>query len=306
MNDEDLDDTTGSDAEPTTERSDSADVDVPDRRPRSPYRTAGFATARAVVVLAVAAVGYQAVIPVTHVVRTRLAGLVVSEPGVAGYNVKPSGAAEQSDSQTQLAAVTAAAKRSPNDTGVYSIEWMQSASDVAGLVVLLLPTDAQATETLSQVRTQQMAATSDSANGLTRRSTFAVDGVPGSAGALFAPSAPSKSPGPSLVVTAFRSGRVVALSEVLSTAHTQSGATTLAVNEYSHLRRVVPGFSLKVVKRPMAATALWAAAAVALALLVALGPIGRRRLARRRQQRLEEELSHRVVVHGQVITKRRR
>jgi hypothetical protein len=261
---------------------------------------------RAVVVLAAAAFGYQALIPTTHIDRTRLAHLVLGEPGVTGYNVKPSQAAEQPATGLPLTTVTAAAKRSPNQTGVYSIEWIKSQTDAAGLVAFLLPSDAQAAATLPEVRTGQLGATSYSSNGLTRRSTFAIAGVPGSEGALYSPTAKSAAPAPSLVITAFSYGRTVAMTELQSAAQTQADATTATVNEYAHLRQIEPGFTLKVVNYPVVATVLWAAAAVALAALVAFGPIAWSRLATRRRRRLEEELANRVVVHGQVITKRHR
>jgi hypothetical protein len=280
-------------------------VDQPvERRPPPPYRQPAFAVLRAVVVLAAAVVGYQAVIPSTHVIRSRLARLTVSEPGVAGFNVKPQ-ASEQAAAQTQLATLVAAAKKSPKETGVYSVEWEPSQSEGADLVVFLLPTATEATATFSEVRTQQLATTSESPNGLTRRSTFAVSGVPGSTGAVFTPSA-SGSPATELAATVLQYGRVVAVSEALSSTRSQADASTLTTAEYSRLRKVAPGFSLKVVERPLVATVLWAAGAVALALVVALGPIARRRSARRRQRLIEEERSRQVVVRGQIITKHRR
>ena len=275
-------------------------------RSSSPYRAPAFAAARAVVVLAVAVVGYQAVVPTTHVIRTRLARLVVGQPGVAAYNIKPSSASEQPAAQTQLKTLTAAAKRSPAATGAYAILWEPAQSSFAGLAVFLLPTEAEASATVSELRTQQLAAGADTSSGLTRRSTFTDSGIPGSAGAVFAPTSASSAPQTTLAVSLFRYGKVVALSEVASTAHPQADTTTLAVNEFAHLRQVEPGFTLKVVRRPAVATALWAAATVVAAAIVALAPIARRRRARRRRQRLEEELSRRVVVRGQVITKHRR
>ncbi len=275
-------------------------------RADSPYRQPAFVVARAVVVLAVATVGYQAVIPTTHVVRARLAHLVLGEPGVAGYNVKPTQAAEQPAAGIPLTTVTAAAKRSPDQTGVYAIEWVKSQTDAAGQVAFLLPSTTQAAATVPQVATAQLGATSYASNGLTRRSTFTVAGVPGSMGSLYTPSAKSKTPVPSLVITAFRYGRVVAMTELQSVAQTQEAATTITVNEYAHLRQVESGFTLKVTNRPVVASALWAAAAVALAAAAAFGPVAWGRMAARRRRRIEQELANRVVVRGQVITKRRR
>jgi hypothetical protein len=257
------------------------------------------------VVLTAAAIGYQVLIPTTHVVRTRLARLAVTQPGVAGFNVRPAQAAEQPASQTQLTTVESAATRSPDRTGVYAIEWTPSESEVAGLVVILLPSDDQAATALSQLGSQQLGVSSYAAHGLKRQSTFTVGAVPGASGATFAPSS-GGGPAQVLAVSTFRDGRAVALSEVLGSAHSQADTATLATNEYAHLQRVQSGFSLNVVTRPTAGTVGWATAAVVLAGAVALGPAARTRSARRRQARLEEELSHRVIVRGQVISKRRR
>ena len=154
----DLNGAADGDAELVGESEDQGGVVDPPAAPprrRSPYRRPAFAVARAVVVVVVAAVGYQAVIPQTHHVRSRLARLVVTNPGIKAFDVKPSGAAEQPASQTGLAAVVAAAKKSPSKTGVYSIDWEPSTSKAAGIVAFLLPNDAQATTALSQLRNVQ-------------------------------------------------------------------------------------------------------------------------------------------------------
>jgi len=276
------------------------------RAPSTSKWRPAFAVTRAVVVLAVAAVGYQAVIPSNHIVRSRLARLALTEPGVAGYNVKPANAGEQPAAQTGLTALVSAAKRSPNETGVYAIEWAPSQPNAAGDVVLLLPTRAQAAVVLSEVRAQQLAVKSYSSEGLVRRSTYTVDGIPGATGSVYTASATGAASMPGLVVTSFQFGRAVVVSEALSITHTQADADTIASNEYARLRRVEPGFTLNVVDRPMVATILWGAGAVALAAVVALGPLARRRRMNRRQRRIEEELSRLVVVHGRAISKHHR
>ena len=110
------------------------------RPARSPsrYRRAGFAVARALVVLVVAAVGYQLVVPTVHVERGRLARLVPSKPGLAAFDKAKPQAAEQDDTKTRLAAMTAAAKRSPNQTGIYSIQWVPTQTTGVGIVAFLL------------------------------------------------------------------------------------------------------------------------------------------------------------------------
>ena len=105
----------------------------PARSP-SPLRQTGFVVARALVVLVVAAVAYQAVVPNVVVVRGRLARLVLSKPGVPAYDKTKAQSGEQNDAQTGLAAVTAAAQQSPDKTGIYSIEWSPSQDSGAGMI----------------------------------------------------------------------------------------------------------------------------------------------------------------------------
>jgi hypothetical protein len=275
-------------------------------RRRSRGRRAGFAVLRGVVVLVVAAIVYQLLIPSTHVIRSRLSRLVLTHPGVAAYNKTTPQAGEQDDTQTGLTALSNAAKRSPNRTGLYSKEWSVSSTSGAGMIAFLLPTEADATSALNQVRTQQLGASSYSTESLSRRSTYAVSGVPGSAGSTYTPTTKASGATPTLAVTAFQYGRVVAVSEVINTTTAPSDVSTMARSEYANLRQVEPGFSLTSVYRPPLATSLWAAGAVLLALIAAFTPVAWRRRADRRQRRYEEEMSHQVVVHGQVIMKHRR
>jgi hypothetical protein len=275
--------------------------------PPSRSRRATFAVLRALVVLVVAAVTYQLVVPTVHVVRTRLAQLVLTKPGVAAYDKTKPQAGEQDDTQTAIAALTTAAKRSPNQTGLYSIEWSPTESTGAGVIAFLLPSASAANTALSQIRAQQLAAGSYSSNSLTRASTYAVPGVPGSYAAIYRPPAKDAGSVPSLAVTLFRYGRVVAVSEAASPGSTaQPAANTMTRSEYSNLRHLGTGFSLSVTRYPVVATTLWAVAAVVLAAIVALVPVARRRRAQRRQRAYEEEMAHRVVVGKQVIVKHRR
>jgi hypothetical protein len=275
-------------------------------RPPSSRRRTVFAVSRALVVVVVAAVGYQLVVPQTHVVRARLNRLVLPQPGVAKYNVKSPVTAEQPASTTQLSTVESAATKSPNRTGVYSISWSPSQSSGAGVLVFLLPTTAQAKAALPQVRAQEAAAGSYTSQGLTRRGTYAVTSVPGSAGATYSPTSEGSGLGADLSIATFRDGRVVGAVEVVGASATQADSGTIATNEYNLLRKVEPGFTLKKVTRPVLASSLWVAAAVLLAAIAALTPAARRRLADRRQRKIDEELSHMVVVKGQTISKHRR
>jgi hypothetical protein len=269
------------------------------RRPRL------WAVVRAAAVLLVAVVVYQLVIPQSHVVRARLSGLTLRRPGVARYNVKTPQAGEQPASGTQLAAVVAAAKKSPNQTGVYAITWAPSQTSGAGVIAYLLPSTAQAEAALPQLRAQQAAAGSYTSQGFSRRSTYTVGAVPGSSGATYTPTSKSSGTG-ELGVTTFRYGRVVAAVEVFAPSGTKADASTMAASEYNLLKRVEPGFTLKKVTRPVLASSLWIGGALVIALVVALAPGFRRWRAERRQRRIDEELSHIVVVRGQTIPKHRR
>jgi hypothetical protein len=240
------------------------------------------------------------------VVRARLGRLVLTRPGVAKYNVKSPATAEQPASTTQLSTVESAATKSPNKTGVYTISWSPSQTSGAGVLVFLLPSTAQATAALPQVRAQQAAAGSYTAEGLTRRATFSVASVPGSSGATYTPTSKGSGLGAELSIATFQYGRVVGAVEVVGPSATRADSTTIAASEYNLLRRVEPGFTLKKVTRPVLASSLWVVGAVLLAAIAALTPAARRRLAERRQTKLDEELSHMVVVKGQAISKHRR
>jgi hypothetical protein len=283
------------------------DEDQTREKPPSSGRVVTFAVLRAVVVLVVAGVTYQLVVPTTDVVRGRLARLVITKPGVAAYDKAKPQAGEQNVSQTGIGALTVAAKRSPKQTGLYSIEWSPSTTSAAGIVAFLLPSDSDARTAMSQIRAQQLAAGSHSSNSLTRQSTYAVSGVPGSYAAVYRPPAKDAGSLPSLGITVFRSGRVVAVSEAISTGSSaRPAADTITRAEYANLLRVGPGFSLSVTRYPVVATTLWVVGAIVLAAIAALAPIARRRRAVRRKQAYEEEMAHRVIVGKQVIVKHRR
>ncbi|MGH9095692.1 MAG: hypothetical protein ACRDXE_11070 [Acidimicrobiales bacterium] len=296
---------------PDPEAPDAEALDVAPTRDAASVRRrrAAFATLRGVVVVVVAVVGYQALIPQTHIDRSRLKGLVVTQPGVKAFDIKPAGAAEQQAARIGLPAPAAAAKRDPHHTGVYSIEWTPTPSTGAGLVVFLLPKRADAATSLGQIRQRQLAADSYKADGLTRRTTFNVGGVPGSTGSVYAgsPSASASASHPvELSVVAFATGRVVSIVQVLDPSGTQADAVAVARTEYGHLRKVEPGFTLAKVTRPTVATVLWIVGSV-LVLLLAVGwPWGRRALVARRRRREQARLDHMVRVGAQVITKRRR
>ena len=130
--------------------------------------------------------------------------------------------------------------------------------------------------------------------------------MPGSSGAVFVPSKKTATPAPGLAVATYREGRVVGLSEVLLTTPTEANASQLATTEYAHLRQVVPGFTLEVVKYPLVATVLWAAGTVALAALLALTPVAWRRRSERRKRERQAELDRLAALPAHHIVKHRR
>jgi hypothetical protein len=280
--------------------------DPPSREGPSPLRTPALVAARTLVVLVVAAVGYQLVIPQQHLDRGRLAQLVVTSPGVREFDVKPTGAAEQKASSSGLKALVAAAARHPSSTGVYSIEWTgKGTKDVAGVIVFLLPDEADAAATLAQVKAQQLGKASYSQDSLTRSSTFSVPGVPGSSGSFYEMSKKTTTP-VDLAATVFRSGDIVAVAEGIKAKETQADTETVTRAEYAHLRALGPGFTLSPTTRPVVASAVWVVVSVAAALLAGLLPVVVGRSRRNRRRRRQEELDRLIVVRGQTIAKRRR
>jgi hypothetical protein len=284
----------------------AGDGTPPGRQGPSPLRTPAFVLARTVVVLVVAAVGYQLVIPQKHVDRTRLARLVVTTPGVKEFDVKPTGAAEQKAASSGLKTLEAAAESNPNSTGIYSIEWMgKGTKDVAGVIIFLLPDEAEAKVVLAEVKTQQLGAKSYATDSLTRSSTFAVAGVPGSSGSYYEMTKKTAT-SLNLAATVFREGDVVAVAEGIKARDTEVDTETVTRTEYAHLRSVASGFTLTPTTRPTVASIVWIAGSVVVALLAGSAPVVVGRIRRTRRRRRQEELDRLIVVRGQTIAKRRR
>jgi hypothetical protein len=281
----------------------------------SPYRKPALAVARAVVVLAIAAVGYQEVIPQHPVIRSRLGQLVIAQPGVAGFKAKPSTKGEQPVSDVNVAALTSAQKESPNETGLYTVGWpatKKGSTDVVGVIAFLLPSNRQAQTVLQQVNTNLLSANSQSANSMVRTRTFTIPGVPTSSGSRFEPKKKTKT-SQDVALTSFRQGRVVAVTEAIKTTETAAGAaavqslaTDIGGSEQRHLAAVTPHFTLTVTRHPTVASVVWIAGSVIVAILAAIGPVLFGVARRRRRARLQAELDRLIVVRGQTITKRRR
>ncbi len=285
----------------------ASDADTGDDAARSARngRAWTFGVARAVAVLVAAGVGYQLLVPQTHVERTRLAQLVTPTTGLKAFPGKPTSETEQPASQVGLNAVTAAAQHAPHQTGVYSATWEPSSTQAAAVYAFLLPNAHQAATTVGQITSQQLSADAFSSNGLSRQSTFTVPDIPGSTGSLYKSSAGQSGAATQLALVAFQEGRTVGVTEVAQASGAQAGASALARAQSAHLRSLQGHFTLSVVTRSVGVTIAWAAGAVVLAALVGFGPLAWRSLARRRRARIQEELDHQVRVGSQVIVKRR-
>jgi hypothetical protein len=276
------------------------------RRTGARRRHAGFALGRAVVVLVAAAVVYEIVVPSTHTDRARLARLVPTTSGLAPFAKATPQAGSPSDAQTGLAAVTAAAKRSPGRTGIYSIAWSTSQTSEIGVVAFLLPDVATAKATIPQLAGQQMGEGTYAANSLVRKVTGSTAGVPGSYSVIYQPSAHAPKGTPTLAITELRYGRVDSIAEAVGTASTVGGqAAELAKREYAVLEKEGGSPSLAVTDYPVGVSAGWIAGAVVLAAAFALVPVLRRSRRDRRRRAYEAEMANRVVVKGRVIAKRR-
>ncbi len=262
---------------------------------------------RAVVVLVVAGIGYQLVVPTSSIVRGRLSHLAIARTGTTNFPGAPAHAGEQAATTGSLAAMEAATKAHPGQTGLYVVQWTTKASSSDGLVVVtfLLPDAPTASTVRSQLATSQLSPTAFSQSGLVRTGQWAPAGIAGAAGSLYGPAKGATGPG-QVGVTVWQEGRVVALVEVLlASGSPRADATTAAHAEAALLRTAVPGFTLSVTRHPMVASVLWLVGTAAALLLVAGGPVAFRRRRDRRALRLQEELARTIHVRGATIVRKR-
>ncbi|MCU4184855.1 hypothetical protein K6U06_10835 [Acidiferrimicrobium sp. IK] len=259
------------------------------------------------VVLVVAGIGYQLVIPTTSTVRSRLARLVVTTNGTKTFPGPASHAAEEAATTGGLAPLEAAAKAHPGQTGLYVAQWTKSGSTGDGLAIVtfLLPDVATATKARTQLVASQLSAGALSSSGFTRSAQFTPPGVANAAGSVFSPGKGGTPAGQAALVVA-QQGRVVTLVEVALTAGSpQADATTATQAEAAHLRSVEPGFTLSVTRNPTTATIVWAAGSLVVLLIVAGGPLLWRRRKERQERRLQEELARTIRVGGSTIVRKR-
>jgi hypothetical protein len=262
------------------------------------------------VVAVVAVIVYQQTIPVTTVVRARLSRLVVVKTGLSGYAPAAATAEQIPNASSPFAAVKAAAKTRPGGTGGYVRGWKSPTSKykVAQVLTEWVPTVGVARTAAGQAATEYLARTAYSSSSLAYKSALTVPTIAGSHGAVFSSKATKTDPATTLVVTVFQQGTDVVVVSTLGTdpARTQDDNLALARHQDAHLTAIGPGFSLQRTTRPALATALFAAAAVVVALIaVALVGLVPRELRRRRARRMARA-RYEVQVKGQTITKRHR
>jgi len=254
----------------------------------------------AVVVLTVAAIGYEQYIPIHHVERARLSRLVVDRPP-SGFQVKPTSSAEVSAASNPFATVKAAAKRSPNSTGSYSIDWATtgSSTDGASVLVSLLPSGSDAAAVQAEAVKAYLAAGSFKSNNLSFEGSFSVPSPSDADTAAFtSTSSKSQKSEQKVAVVVFREDRVVLVefAQENTVAKAEAGATSLAGAEFEHLRQLGSGFSLVVTNWPLEASLIYAAVVVAIvAAMFSAAPVVNRN---RRRRRLAQEAAARRQIRG--------
>jgi len=224
--------------------------------------------ATSLIVLIAAAALYSQFIPVSHVERTRLAGLLIVKPP-AGMGTKPNNSSEVAAASSPFTGVQAAGKRSPNATGSYTAEWVSpaSANDIDQVLASLLPSEADANSVLTEADSMYLTSKSVPQQGYTFKGPFAVPGVPGAHSAQFSTTTSGQFP---LGVVVFRVKQVVVVTFAQQTTEPAATASAVAISaaEYQHLVKVAPGFSLVRTTRPLVASIVYALGAVVAAVAV--------------------------------------
>jgi hypothetical protein len=259
--------------------------------------------ALALIVVIAAAVTYTREIPIHHVTRARLAQLVVTTPP-ADYTTKGAKAAEVAASSNPFAAFAAAAKKSPNTTGAYSVSWTgSSASSTISVLASMLPSVADAKTAQSQAVAQYQP-TSFKAQGFSFDRTFTVPSPAGASGITYGNTKGKSSQYAAVII--FRTGRTVIVEYALGPSATPAvtAATQLAGSEYHHLTTIGSAVSLKTTQWPLVASLVWWGVTAGLVLLILGVPVAVRRAERRRQERREREARRAFSGRGSKIAKR--
>jgi hypothetical protein len=272
---------------------------------------------RGIVVLAAAGAGYVFLIPQTSADRALLSRLVIAHTALPGLHGRHGVSQAVSPSRSSFAATRGAAKKDPNETGIYTREWYvtSSAPPEAGLVAQVLPAVATARTVARDVDGQLH--TLPTLPGETASSPKSVT-IPGVVGASAYSFALADSTGSTHATvgyaykSAYRVGRVVitelAVSDrpVLDPGPVRADAVAGA----ALLGRVEPGFTMLRTTYPVLATAVFAAGAV----VVAAGSLFAPELAagvveQRRERRRERDLRkarEQYLARGRRTVKRQR
>jgi hypothetical protein len=248
-----------------------------------------------VAVVVVAGIGFPIFVPVTRPDGKLLGRLVISHSALSTVPRKPTLTQSVSPSQSTFAVTRKAARRDPNDTGLYAREWYISSSGPpqAGIVLQFLPTVGQARAVLADVEKQLPAPPSLPDETAVSGASFAVPGVPGARGESFLlndTTTPSKSPVGTSYATVFRVGRAVESELIVATSAERDPQPIVADSqaEYRLLGRAEPGFSLARTHLPWASSLVFVAVTLAVAALALLAPEWLRDSVRRRRQRRHE------------------
>lgn len=264
------------------------------------------AAAGFVLFFALAATGYELFIVMRHADKPRLARLIVPTPP-AGYTHKPSASNVVTSADNPFAAFKSAAKRSPSESGAWSVSWANPASsnDSATILVSYLPSASAAEQVQSQAVQQFTGANSFKAQNYALYRAIPVSGVPGARAAAY--TATGGATTPPVVAVVFSTGRAQVLELVGQTGTPQSTAAVavdLARSQFLHLRRALPSFTLGVTIFPALATAIYWAVVAALAALVVGVPLGIGRTRRIRADRRRRAAERQHQVRGSKIARR--
>jgi hypothetical protein len=259
-----------------------------------------------VIVLVLAAAGYDRYIVQRSVVRSRLARLVITA-APPGYTGKPAAASRVTSSSNPFAEFKAVAKRFPAETGAYSVSWSSpsSADDSATLLASLVPSAADARTLAAQASSQFLGADSFKSESYVQVERLVVPGLAGGQAALYRAAGSAKTP--PVVSLEYRVGRVEVLELVGQTGPPNaaiSTAETLARSEVSHLDAVEPGFALEVTRYPPVATLIYWVVAAGLVMAMIAAPLAIRRSRRRRAEATARTARRQRLARGGKIARR--
>jgi hypothetical protein len=252
---------------------------------------------RSVVVAALAAGGYFLFIPITHLESARLAGLVVTRPGISGFKTKPSGASVQPASKSALGAIRRSAAQAPNATGGYTVSWngTKSPEDALSLSVMLLADPAHARSAASEARTTYLGSTTYNSESYTFRSRYSLAGIPGARAATYVRAKSTSTPAGQLRIAVFAVGRALTIEFLATTSGSERQLLAVASAQYRHLLSIPPDYSIATTSDPPLASVIYGLVAAALVAMAYFVPIlvGKARARRRRREQQRAQYQYR-------------